>query len=82
MTGGCIALDRILGKLDQYLHRNDYTGAQRHLEYWLQEALAAGDSSTELTVRNELMGLYRKLGWEKPAVEMAQATQSNCALSY
>lgn len=73
MTGGCIALDRILGKLDQYLHRNDYTGAQRHLEYWLQEALAAGDSSTELTVRNELMGLYRKLGREKPAVEMAQS---------
>lgn len=73
MTGGCIALDRILGKLDQYLHRNDYTGAQRHLEYWLQEALAAGDSSTELTVRNELMGLYRKLGREKPAVDMAQS---------
>lgn len=70
---GCIALDRILGKLDQYLHRNDYSGAERHLAYWLEETLAAGDPSTELTVRNELMGLYRKLGKMEQAMEMANA---------
>ena len=45
---GCIALDRIIGKLDQYLHRNDYSGAQRHLEFWLQEALAADLGKSEL----------------------------------
>lgn len=79
MSGGCIALDRILGKLDQYLHRNDYSAARRHLEFWLQEALGAGDSSTELTVRNELMGLYRKLGQESPALEMAEAALERVA---
>lgn len=70
---GCIALDRILGKLDEYLHRNDYTAAERHLRFWLEETQAAGDPSTELTVRNELMGLYRKLGRREQAVEIAHS---------
>ena len=70
---GCIALDRILGKLDEYLHRNDYSAAERHLKFWLEETQAAGDSATELTVRNELMGLYRKLGKKEQAIEMARS---------
>ena len=59
---GCISTDRILAKLDEHLHKNDYASAERHLLYWLGESSGAGDIRTELLIRNELMGLYRKLG--------------------
>lgn len=70
---GCISVDRILSKLDEHLHRNDYASAERHLSYWLSEAVAGGDARTELLVRNELMGLYRKLGRESEAIAAAKA---------
>lgn len=70
---GCISVDRILSKLDEHLHRNDYASAERHLTYWLAEAEAGGDARTELLVRNELMGLYRKLGREREAIDSANA---------
>jgi tetratricopeptide (TPR) repeat protein len=68
--------ERILSKLDEYLHRNDYAAAERHLLYWLGEAEQWGDGGTELTVRNELMGLYRKLGREQDALNSANAALS------
>ena len=43
MAKGCISLDRILDKLDGYLHKNDYTSAERHLRYWLAETESVGD---------------------------------------
>lgn len=76
MTNGCISIDRILSKLDEYLHKNDYLSAERHLVYWLGEAGGAGDYRTELLVRNELMGLYRKLGREAEAISCAEAALS------
>ena len=76
MTNGCISIDRILSKLDEYLHKNDYGSAERHLVYWLGEANGAGDYRTELLVRNELMGLYRKLGREAEAISCAEAALS------
>lgn len=71
--GGCVSIDRILSKLDEYLHKNDYQSAERHLTYWLTESNGAGDLRTELLVRNELMGLYRKLGRESEAISCAKA---------
>lgn len=70
---GCISTDRILAKLDEHLHKNDYASAERHLLYWLGESSGAGDIRTELLIRNELMGLYRKLGREREALESVDA---------
>ena len=53
---------RIVEKLDDYMSRRDYAGAERHLHYWLDEALASGDKRGELMVRNELVGHFRKTG--------------------
>lgn len=71
MANGCISIERILNKLDEYLNKNDYASAQRHLLYWLSEAQSSGLANIELLVRNELMGLFRKLGKEKEALECA-----------
>lgn len=68
-----ISLDRILEKLDAYLHKNDYTGAERHLLYWQNEADAAENNSVMLAVRNELIGLYRKLGRREEALSSVRA---------
>ncbi len=68
-----IPKDRILSKLDEYLHKNDYASAERHLLYWLEESVANGDTRAELLVRNELMGLYRKLGKEAKAIDCVHA---------
>ena len=70
---GCISTERILAKLDEHLHKNDYASAERHLLYWLGESSGAGDIRTELLIRNELMGLYRKLGRENEAIECVDA---------
>lgn len=68
---GCISIDRILARLDEYLHKNDYSSAERHLKYWLDEAIGNNDLKTELLVRNELMGLYRKLCKRQEAIDCA-----------
>jgi tetratricopeptide (TPR) repeat protein len=53
---------RIVQKLDEYMSRRDYDGAERHLLYWLSEAQRGRDLRGELLVRNELIGHYRKVG--------------------
>jgi len=72
MTGRGISTDRILSKLDEYLHKNDYGSAEKHLLYWLTESIDGKDARTELLVRNELMGLYRKQGQEREAIDCAE----------
>ena len=69
-------VDRILSKLDEYLHKNDYVSAERHLVYWLDEATKAGDVRAELPICNELMGLFRKLGREDDAIGCAERALS------
>jgi len=59
---GRIATERVIERLDRYYAANDAAGAERHLLYWLAEAQAEGDARGMITVRNELMGLYRKNG--------------------
>ena len=67
-----ISLDRILGKLDEYLHANDYASAERHLSFWLAEARSVGDGRAELLILNEQMGIYRKLGRRDEALFAAR----------
>ena len=62
---------RIIDKMDEYMSRRDYRGAERHLLYWLEEAKLGGDLQGQLMLRNELVGHYRKTGQKEPAMESA-----------
>ena len=53
---------RIIEKMDEYMARRDYAGAERHLLYWLEEAKAGGDARGQLMLCGELVGHYRKTG--------------------
>lgn len=72
-TSQPIPQQRIIEKLDEYMSHRDYAGAERHLKYWLQEALALGDKRGELMVRNELVGHFRKVGDKEQALEHGDA---------
>lgn len=63
-------MERILAKLDEYTHKNDYASAERHLLYWLEEKRA---SSAALTLFNELLGVYRKTSQEEKALETVKS---------
>lgn len=69
-----IPISRIIEKLDEHLGRNDYDAAVRHLEYWLHEAEFYGDKRGIYAVKNEEMGLYRKLGNKEKALDAAAQT--------
>ena len=53
---------RIIEKMDEYMSRRDYAGAERHLLYWLEEARLGHDERGQLMVMNELVGHFRKTG--------------------
>ena len=59
---------RVREKLDEYMSRRDYAGAERHLNYWLSEARQNGDLRGEFFVRGEMMGHYRKTGDREQAI--------------
>lgn len=63
-----VPVGRIIEKLDEHLGRNDYAAAERHLRYWLAEAEQGQDLRGQLSLSNELMGLYRKLGREEDSL--------------
>lgn len=63
---GRIPVKRIIEKADEFYNKNDLSGAKRLLEFWQKEALSLGDENGELSVVDELLGLYRKNG-EKDA---------------
>ncbi len=60
---------RIVEKVDEYMSRRDYAGVERHLNFWLEEARLGCDLRGELTIRNELIGHYRKVGEKEKAFE-------------
>ena len=60
---------RIVEKLDELLSRNDWAAAERHLNYWLADAESCGDRKGALAIEGERMGLFRKRGREKEAME-------------
>ncbi|MBR5741199.1 MAG: tetratricopeptide repeat protein [Firmicutes bacterium] len=67
-----IDMRRVVEKLDEYQAKKDWAGAERHLEFWLGEARLGNDKRGEFSVRNEMMGYYRKRGNEAKAVESAE----------
>ena len=62
---------RIIDKMNDYMSRNDYAGAERHLLDGLNEALLGNDKRGELMIRNELIGHFRKTGNREGAYENA-----------
>lgn len=68
-----IPQQRIIEKMDEYMSRRDYAGAERHLLYWLEEAQLGGDKRGELLLRNELVGHYRKVGERDKALANGDA---------
>jgi tetratricopeptide (TPR) repeat protein len=68
-----IPQQRVLAKFDEYTSRNDYSGAERHMLYWLEEARLGGDLHGQFQIQNELMGLYRKTAQENKAFHAADA---------
>lgn len=68
-----VPIQRIAEKMDEYCARKDFPAAERHLKYWLEEARFIGDRRGEFSLRNEMMGYYRKQGKQAEAIENAQA---------
>ena len=59
---------RIIEKMDDYMARRDYDGAERHLLYWLEEARLGHDLRGQLMIEGELVGHYRKTGEKDKAL--------------
>ena len=67
-----VPVGRILDKLREYEDRNDWPAVERHLKYWLEDALANRDERGQLMLNNELMGYYRKQGDREKALDHAE----------
>jgi len=67
-----IPTGRVLEKLDEYLSKNNYVSAERHLKYWLEEADGINDNRGKLSVMNEFIGLYRKLERKEEALRFCE----------
>ena len=67
-----IPMGRVMDKLKEYEERNDISGAERHLKYWLEEAEMNRDERGQLTLNNELMGHYRMRGKGEEAKKHAR----------
>ena len=66
-----IDVRRAIEKLDEYLSHNDFASAERHLAYWVEEAKLGKDERGEFSLREEQMGLFRKLGKKEEAIAAA-----------
>lgn len=73
-----ISVSRVIFKLDEFLNKNDYESAERLLKYWLDEARAGNDSAGMLSVLNEQVGLYRKLGNKDACFDAVNACLELC----
>ena len=67
---------RVIEKMNEYMSRRDYAGAERHLLYWLAEAQLGRDPDGMLVLRNEMVGHYRKTGQKDKAMESAEEALS------
>lgn len=68
-----IPQQRVIEKMDAYMARLDYAGAERHLLYWREEARQGNDARGLLMVENELVGHYRKTRERDKALQSADA---------
>ena len=73
-----IPIVRIIAKLDDCYERNDLQGAERLLNYWIEEAAALHDTRGEFSVKNELLGVYRKSGKQDKALALAEEVLALC----
>lgn len=71
-----IPRDRVMEKFDEYTHRDDYDGAQKHMLYWLEEAKLGRDLQGQFQICNELMGLFRKTGQKDAALAAVRDTMA------
>ena len=63
---------RIISKLDHYVETKDFEGAKELLAYWLEDAKNSHNERGELSLYNESMGLYRKLGEKDTAINCGE----------
>ncbi len=87
-TSKTIPVQRIIEKLDAHFSKNDVYGAKRLLEYWQNEAMICHDEVGELSVVNEMLGLYRRINDKEKgeksverALELLSATGKDKTLS-
>ena len=73
-----IPIMRILRKLDDFFDKNDLLGAEKLMNYWVNEAQALRDIRGEFTIKNELLGIYRKEGKEAKALALANDVLDLC----
>lgn len=64
-----IPAKQVVEELDGFLETNNTEDAEKHLEYWLLKAREGKDRSGELTVLNEMMGFYRRIGKEEKGLK-------------
>lgn len=72
VPAGRVDIRRVSEKLDEYLRKCDYDGAERHVKYWLAEAEAERDLIAKHTLLNECMGMYRNAGKREEALAAAR----------
>ncbi len=65
-------LERILSKLDHLVEKKDFEEAKSLLAYWLNDAKENKNLRGELSLYNESMGLFRKIGDQENAIKCAQ----------
>ena len=73
-----IPVMRVLKKLDEFFEKNDLAGAEKLMDYWIAEAKALGDVRGEFTIKNELLGIYRKEGKMEKALSLAEEVLGLC----
>ena len=71
-----VPVQRIIEKSDDYLSRDDFDAAEKHLLYWLESAEAFRDIRGAFFLHNELIGFYRKCGNEEKAEKEIAAALS------
>ncbi len=71
-----VPVRRVMDKSDELLSRDDFSGAEKHLLYWLKSAEAFRDIRGAFFLHNELIGFYRKTGNEARALEEIAAAFS------
>lgn len=69
---GRIPVREVIGELDRILEKNQTEKAETHLLQWLEKADREGDWRAQLTILNELTGLYRSMGKRDEGLEAAE----------
>ena len=65
-----VPIERIIEKLDSTFATNDLSGAEKLLNYWLEEAKKLDDKQGELSILNEFIGYYRKTNNSKKSADV------------